>query len=506
VLGAADGRAIGALAPRYWTHTLTELPMTEPLPLRARVVRSCVLALMIGIALAGSLAIAWAGSELVGAGIQLENAAFAGVLLTMSLITVLFPMRVAGAQGTVISIETVPQLVIVVTLPTHEAVLAGCIVAAVAAFPAMSHGNLRRQWLNWTYAVTVNALIPGVVSVFAASLFGGALHGQIDLGHALLVGGALTFGNWLGYTLLGLFNEPTEIKATLLSDLQLTVADGLGASIALTLISPYLDSVVPATIILTLIGAVVYGAVWISNSRNNELRRNAHLRDTFSRYVPEGIVSNNPDVFERVELGGEQREISVLFCDIRGFTSWSEQHEATEVIRELNVLLGALSDAVMGEQGTLDKFTGDGLMAFWGAPFEQPDHAERACRAALDMLQRLDHVNLRRTEAGQEPFAIGVGVHSGNAVVGNVGHDKRLDYTAIGDTVNLAARLEAATKELGSVMLVSAATVYCLDVEMRDRAMRIGDITVKGRRQPVEVWALQPKMPDFDAGEDLLAA
>jgi adenylate cyclase len=160
----------------------------------------------------------------------------------------------------------------------------------------------------------------------------------------------------------------------------------------------------------------------------------------------------------------------------------------------------------MDEDGTLDKFTGDGLMAFWGAPFEQPDHAARACRAALAMLQNLDRVNQRRAADGQEPFAIGVGVHSGTAVVGNVGHDKRLDYTAIGDTVNLAARLEAATKELGSVMLVSASTIGRLSEEMRERAMRIGDITVKGRKQPVEVWALQPLMPEISTGEGELFA
>jgi adenylate cyclase len=145
-------------------------------------------------------------------------------------------------------------------------------------------------------------------------------------------------------------------------------------------------------------------------------------------------------------------------------------------------------------------------MAFWGAPVPVEDHADRACRAALDMLVRLDGVNDRRREDGQAPFAIGVAVHSGTAVVGNVGHERRLDYTAIGDTVNTTARLEASTKDLGAVLLVSRATVDDLSEELRERAMRIGDVMMKGKARPVEAWALQPLRPELDGLDDEFAA
>jgi adenylate cyclase len=176
------------------------------------------------------------------------------------------------------------------------------------------------------------------------------------------------------------------------------------------------------------------------------------------------------------------------------------------VLAELNELLGVLTQCVFETEGTLDKFTGDGLMAFWGAPVTVEDHADRACRAALDMLQRLDAVNGRRQEEGQEPFRIGVAVHTGTAVVGNVGHERRLDYTAIGDTVNTTARLEASTKDLGAVLLVSRDTVDALSDELRERAMRVGDVTMKGKARPVEAWALQPLRPELDDVDDEFAA
>jgi adenylate cyclase len=134
------------------------------------------------------------------------------------------------------------------------------------------------------------------------------------------------------------------------------------------------------------------------------------------------------------------------------------------------------------------------------------DHADRACQAALDMLVRLGKVNARRDAEGQAPFTIGVAVHSGTAVVGNVGHERRLDYTAIGDTVNTTARLEASTKDLGAVLLVSRATVDELGEKLRKRAMKIGDVTMKGKARPVEAWALQPIRPELEGVDDEFAA
>lgn len=218
--------------------------------------------------------------------------------------------------------------------------------------------------------------------------------------------------------------------------------------------------------------------------------RVVHLHELFSRYVPASMVDIVVKQSNRIELGGSEQEISVLFCDIRGFTSWSESLPAPQVIEQLNELLGDLTDAVFATGGTLDKFTGDGLMAFWGAPLDQPNHADRACRTALGMVQRLEARNTSRVAAGLPTLAIGVGVHSGTAVVGNVGHAQRHDYTAIGDTVNLSARLEAATKEVGHDIVISLETHMLLGTSLQDLSRRRGTIRVKGRTRPVEVFSI----------------
>jgi class 3 adenylate cyclase len=220
----------------------------------------------------------------------------------------------------------------------------------------------------------------------------------------------------------------------------------------------------------------------------DEATRSAFLQTTFSGYLPASMVDQIVESGSEIELGGEQREITVLFCDIRGFTSWSEKHDPQHIIEELNQLLSALTDCVFDSEGTLDKFTGDGLMAFWGAPLDQPDHASRAVAAAQGMVQRLAEHNAGRAE--DERFRLGIGLHTGLAVVGNVGHDRRHDYTAIGDTVNLSARIEAATKDAGAELLISDETLQHLTGEEQRGFRMLGPITVKGRRQPVTIHAV----------------
>lgn len=235
-----------------------------------------------------------------------------------------------------------------------------------------------------------------------------------------------------------------------------------------------------------------YVVAWDVFRRSEQLVRSAlshrQLRNTFAGYVPASVVDQIVDGDASVELGGEQRIVSVLFLDIRGFTAWSELHEPTIIVRELNGLLGVLADEVFRTSGTLDKFTGDGLMAFWGAPLDQPDHAERALAAAMGMLGALDTHNDGRDELAK--FRLGVGIHTGPAVIGNIGHDLRHDYTAIGDTVNLAARLEAATKEVRSDLVISAATHGVLSDISRGAFGHPTQISVKGKREPVVAYPL----------------
>lgn len=227
-----------------------------------------------------------------------------------------------------------------------------------------------------------------------------------------------------------------------------------------------------------------------------------HLREVFSRYVPEQVAERLAASPDSVRLGGELRDVTVLFCDIRGFTGWAESRDAESVVEELNSLLGGLAEIVMESFGTLDKFTGDGLMAFWGAPLDQPDHAERACRAAIGMQQLLDLRHRELVLPGEDDFEfhIGIGIASGSVVVGNVGHEQRLDYTAIGDTVNLAARLEQSTKELGVPTVVSHETWRLLPETFRDRCAEPTTVTVKGRVAPVLVHALGHEFTAIDAG------
>jgi adenylate cyclase len=248
--------------------------------------------------------------------------------------------------------------------------------------------------------------------------------------------------------------------------------------------------------VLSAFQAFVYVVTRISASESLHKEKSQHLRQAFSRYVPASVAEALADSGEEIKLGGDEREISVLFCDIRGFTAWSETVEAEVVIEQLNALLRGLSASVLETGGTLDKYTGDGLMAFWGAPLAQPDHADRALQAAINMLGRLDECNAERAKQGLKPFAIGIGIHSGTAVVGNIGHEDRLDYTAIGDTVNTAARLEAATKEVGSVLVFSDRT-YSELLPTRQRLCRsAGDVTVKGKAEPISVYALEEGSSD----------
>lgn len=436
---------------------------------------------------------------------RVSHPLLAPVLALVAAACTRFPLRL-GTKDVIATLDSVPFVLAVAMLGTAEAVLVGVFGTIVAIWGQPLPGTGWRRWF-WRAQIPLGTgLAMAATSEFAARALG------IEPGEVLLLlpAFAVAVALELVFDILVVVeleaNAPGESRH-LLDSLVLPAANVFLPTAAAAMLTPYADQHVGYFMLLLpalLVG--MYGALWVANSQQKEKRRGDRLKDTFSRYVPEGIVDDNIETMQEIELGGEQADLSVLFCDIRGFTSWSEDKGATEVITELNVLLTELSASVMETGGTLDKFTGDGLMAFWGAPVAVDDHAERASRAALDMLQRLEAVNARRQEEGNEPFAIGIAVHSGSAVVGNVGHERRLDYTAIGDTVNTTARLEASTKELGAVLLVSRATVDQLGEELRARAMLIGDVVMKGKARPVEAWALKPLRPELEGVDDEFAA
>ena len=271
----------------------------------------------------------------------------------------------------------------------------------------------------------------------------------------------------------------------------LLVALGLGLLYALAVQLAFdAGTVLPLVYPLLALILSALGALAVNYVLNSMERQRVH--DTFSRFVPAAVVN---DVLARTDqdlrLGGVRREGTVLFCDLRGFTSFSESLPPDSVIEVLNHYLEEMSDAIMDHGGTLVAYMGDGIMAVFGAPLEQPDHADRALASAREMLDiRLPRFNEWLEQAGMgRGFAIGIGLNSGPVMSGQVGSKRRIEYTAIGDTTNTAARLEGMTKGSGHQLFVADSTRQALEVEDAGLEL-VGELEVRGRAHPITVWTL----------------
>ncbi len=218
------------------------------------------------------------------------------------------------------------------------------------------------------------------------------------------------------------------------------------------------------------------------------------VRDVFSRFVPGEVVE---EVLAKTDgnlrLGGVERDCTVLFSDLRGFTSFSETQPAGRVIEVVNHYLNEMTEAILEAGGTLIAYMGDGIMAVFGAPLEQEDHAERAVRAARELVgPRLDHFNAWLTSQGFERnFEMGVGLNSGTVMAGNVGSEQRLEYTAIGDTTNTASRLEGLTKGYDAMLFISETTRDRMRSGAED-LVHVGDFEIRGRVAKLGVWTIGP--------------
>jgi len=217
-------------------------------------------------------------------------------------------------------------------------------------------------------------------------------------------------------------------------------------------------------------------------------RKGRYMKKAFSNYVSADLVAQimkNPD---SLKLGGEKREISILFSDIRGFTTLSEKLSPEELVQVLNEYLNPMTQIVLEEKGTLDKYIGDAVMAIYNAPLDVEGHADHACRSALKMMAKLSELNQSFVERGIQTIDIGIGINTGDAVVGNMGAAMRFDYTAIGDNVNLASRLEGLNKLYGTHIIVSESTKLQAGSDLNFREIDL--VAVKGKLKPVPIYEL----------------
>ena len=220
-----------------------------------------------------------------------------------------------------------------------------------------------------------------------------------------------------------------------------------------------------------------------------EEREKRKIRKTFGQYLSPGVIALiDKDPERYIRPGGDQKELSVMFTDIRGFTTLSEGMTPNELVEWLNEYLSAMTDILFRHQGTLDKYIGDAIMAFWGSPYPQEDHAVAACRCGLEMNRCLDELNVKWRAEGKKEAAMGVGINTGPVNVGNMGSAKRLSWTVMGDNVNLASRLEGLTKEYHIRTILSEGTY--LQVKDEFVCREVDKIRVKGKLQPVTIYEL----------------
>ena len=220
------------------------------------------------------------------------------------------------------------------------------------------------------------------------------------------------------------------------------------------------------------------------NQMAKSLREKEMIKQAFTRYVAREVVEEILKDPEQISLTGERREVSVLFSDMRGFTPLSERLSPEEVVALLNEFYTLMIDTIFQHEGTLDKFLGGAVMAVFGAPISHPDHSIRAIRTAVAMQAGIEELSKKRVQEGKDPIAIGIGVSAGEAVAGTVGTENRMEYTVIGDRVNLAARLETVAKP--GQILISQWTYEKVDKLVKARSL--GYFKVKGKEEEVEVY------------------
>jgi len=230
-------------------------------------------------------------------------------------------------------------------------------------------------------------------------------------------------------------------------------------------------------------------------------RQAREIRSMFSSYVSKRVVDllvKNP---EMAKIGGESRELTILFADVQNYTTYSEKRSPADVVRILNDYLAAMTDIVMKYDGTLDKFLGDGILAYWNAPLLQDNHTELAVRCALEMMASIGPLQKKWLSAGDEPITWGIGLNTGEVIVGNIGAvGKKMEYTAIGDNVNLTYRIQNESRDARCAVITRSLYERVKHIVI---AEPLGSFLVKGKRIPIEIFALRGLRPETPAADDV---
>jgi adenylate cyclase len=236
-----------------------------------------------------------------------------------------------------------------------------------------------------------------------------------------------------------------------------------------------------------LVLVLVYTSLTVYRYLTEEKERKK-IKGAFTYYVSSSVVNEMLKHPEKLKLGGDRRELSVLFSDIRGFTTIAEGLTPEELVHLLNEYLTVMTDIVFKYDGTLDKYMGDAIMAIFGAPLDLPDHPIKACHSALEMIEELKNLNQKWIAEGKHPMDIGIGINTGPMMVGNMGSAQRFDFTAMGDSVNLGSRLEGVNKSYKTNIIISEFTFERVKNDFT--CMELDAVRVKGKKRPVKIYSL----------------
>ena len=250
--------------------------------------------------------------------------------------------------------------------------------------------------------------------------------------------------------------------------------------------------------------AIYLTLIFSSFVREQAQRR--QIRSAFGQYLSPALIEQLAQSPEKLVLGGEEREMTIMFSDVRGFTTISEsfKNDPQGLTALMNRFLTPLTNAIIARKGTIDKYMGDAIVAFWNAPLDDKEHQLNGCEAAVDMLERIDMLNKQRELEAQEggpaffPLNVGVGLNTGVCVVGNMGSDLRFDYSVLGDTVNLASRLEGQSKEYGFPIIVGSKTA--LAVKDKFAILELDFVMVKGKKEPEVIYAIAGRADTAQSG------